>query len=49
MLTTQVLAIFIFCLIGCGLTSWKMGISAGIQASVQYFVDEGVIELEEED
>lgn len=41
-------AIFIFCMIGCGLQCWHLGKSVGIEATVQYMIDQGVLELEED-
>lgn len=48
MVTVQALAIFCFCLIGCGYCSWKLGKQEGITDTVQYFIDTGVIEVTEE-
>jgi hypothetical protein len=47
--TTPEIAIFIFCLLGCGLQSYVLGKRVGIEGAVQYFIDEGVIEVEDED
>ena len=47
MATTPEIAIFVFCLIGCGITSFFIGRQAGIEGAVQYFADVGIIELEE--
>lgn len=41
--------IFAFCLIGCGIHSWKLGINEGIEHAVQYFVDTGVIEVDDDE
>lgn len=43
------LVLIAFCLLGCGITSWRKGRAEGIQASVQYFIDEGIIEVVEKD
>lgn len=43
------IAIFTFCLIGCGISSWFLGRIEGIRASVEYLAEAGYIELEEED
>jgi hypothetical protein len=40
--------IFIFCLIGCGLQSWWIGRRNGVQTTVDYLLDEGYLELDEE-
>jgi len=45
--TTIELAIFIFCMVGCGFHSWKLGKHQGIEATVQYMIDQGVLEVEE--
>jgi hypothetical protein len=44
----QVLSIFMFCLIGCGFTSWHVGKNHGIEMAVQYLIDQGVLEINEE-
>jgi len=41
------IAVFIFCLIGCGVHCWRLGKSEGIEGAVQYFIDNGYIEVEE--
>ena len=43
------LAVFLFCLIGCGIHCWKLGKMEGIEGTVQYFIDQGYIEVEEPD
>ena len=48
MITTTEFAIFIFCLLGCGIHSWKLGKSQGVEATVQYMIDTGVLEVEDE-
>tara|TARA_B000000557_G_scaffold219274_1_gene186983 strand:- start:176 stop:316 length:141 start_codon:yes stop_codon:yes gene_type:complete len=42
------LVIFILCLCGCGLHSWHLGKQQGIEGAVQYFIDQGYIEVEDE-
>lgn len=42
-------AIFAFCLIGCSLTSFYIGRQEGIEGTVQYFIDAGILEVEDED
>ena len=39
----------LFCLIGCGIHCWKLGKMEGIEGTVQYFIDQGYIEVEEPD
>jgi hypothetical protein len=41
-------AIFIFCMIGCGISSWQLGKTTGVEATVQYMIDTGVLEVEED-
>jgi len=41
--------IFIFCLVGCGIHCWKLGKLEGIEGTVQYFIDQGYIDVEEAD
>ena len=48
MVTTPSIAIFIFCLVGCGLTSFFLGRRDGIEATVDYFIEIGVLETEDE-
>lgn len=40
--------LFAACLIGCGIHAWNLGRRAGIEGTVQYLIDEGVLELDEE-
>jgi len=49
-LDTSVLefAIFIFCMIGCGIQCWHLGKGVGIEHTVQYMIDQGVLELEDD-
>lgn len=42
-------AVFIFCLIGCGIHCWRLGKNEGIEGTVQYFIDHGYIEVEDAD
>lgn len=39
--------IFVFCLIGCGLTSYYLGHRAGVEGTVEYLIDTGVLTVEE--
>lgn len=41
------IAIFIFCLIGCGITSYKLGRQEGIETTIEHLVDEGLLNIEE--
>lgn len=43
------LAIFTFCLIGCGLHSFFVGRQDGIQQTIEYLVEQGVLQVEEAD
>ena len=47
MATTPEIAVFVFCLVGCGLTSFFVGRQAGIEGAVQHFIDIGLLEIEE--
>ena len=40
------IAIFIFCLIGCGMTSYNLGRQEGIETTIEHLVDQGLLELE---
>lgn len=42
-------AICAFCLVGCGIVSFKLGRLEGIEHTVQYFINVGVLEVEEEE
>jgi hypothetical protein len=42
------LAIFTFCLIGCGLTCHALGKQEGIESTIEHLVDNGMLELEDE-
>ena len=48
MLSTTHIAIFIFCLIGAGISSWNLGRRDGIEATVEFLVDKGILEVDEE-
>jgi len=43
------IAIFIFCLIGCGLTSYSLGKQEGIETTIEHLVDQGMLEVESEE
>jgi hypothetical protein len=40
-------AVFMFCLIGCGLTSHALGKQEGIETTIEHLVDQGMLELDE--
>ena len=48
MATTAEIAVFVFCLIGCGYHCWALGKREGIEGTVQYLIDTGVIAVEDE-
>lgn len=41
-------AIFVFCLIGCGLTCHALGKQEGIETTIEHLVDHGMLEVDEE-
>lgn len=41
-------AIFVFVVIGCGLTCYALGKQEGIETTIEHLVDNGMLELEEE-
>lgn len=41
-------AIFLFCVFGCGATSWYYGRKSGIEATLEYLAEEGYIEIEDQ-
>jgi len=40
------IAVFVFCLIGCGLTSHSLGKREGIETTIEHLVDHGMLEIE---
>lgn len=42
------LSVFVFCLVGCGLTCHALGKREGIENCITHLVNTGVIELEDE-
>tara|TARA_B110000977_G_scaffold138655_1_gene176084 strand:- start:496 stop:666 length:171 start_codon:yes stop_codon:yes gene_type:complete len=42
------LAIFVFCLIGCGVSCHAVGKQEGIAAAIEHLVDNGMLEIDEE-
>lgn len=49
MISISTLAVFIFCMVGAGYTSYFIGHQAGVEATVRHFIEEGVITLEDEE
>jgi hypothetical protein len=47
--TVHELAIFVFCMIGCGATCWELGRREGIQGTVIYLAERGILTVEEVD
>ena len=43
------IAIFIVCLIGCGLTSYHLGRQEGIETTIEHLVDQGMLEVDVEE
>jgi len=35
-------------MIGCGISCWQLGKTTGVEATVQYMIDTGVLEVEED-
>ena len=48
MATVAELAVFVFCLLSCGIHCWTLGRKEGILGAVQYFIDTGVLEVDDE-
>jgi len=48
MLTTELILVIGFCLIGASYTSWKLGEQRGIMAALDYLHSIGAIELEDD-
>ena len=44
MLTIELIAIFAFCMIGTGLSSFFLGRKEGMEALIEHFIDEGILE-----
>lgn len=49
MATTPEIAVFVFCLIGCGVTSYFIGRQNGIEDVVEHLIDTGVLEVAEDE
>jgi hypothetical protein len=43
------LAVFVFCLLGCGVHCWSLGRQEGVQGTIKYLVDNGLLEVEPEE
>jgi len=43
------IAIFIFCLIGCGMSSYNLGRQEGIETTIEHLVDQGMLEVDSEE
>ena len=43
------IAIFIFCLLGCGIHSYQLGKQEGIETTIEHLVDQGMLEVESEE
>ena len=41
------LSIFLFCMIGCGLTCHALGKQEGIESTIEHLVERGLIELDD--
>ena len=41
-------AVFLFCMIGCGMTCHALGKLEGIETTIEHLVDQGMLELEDE-
>ena len=39
--------IFAFCMLGCAGQAYFLGRRAGIEGTVQYFIDQGVLEIDD--
>ena len=40
--------VFTLCLIGCGTHAWYLGRKVGIQHTVDYLIDNGIIDVDDE-
>ena len=43
------IAIFIFCLIGCGGHCYHLGKQEGIEITIEHLVDQGMLEVDSEE
>ena len=46
--TMAAFIVFTLCLIGCGTHAWYLGRKVGIQHTVDYLIDNGIIDVEDE-
>ena len=46
---TNLVIVMVVCIIGVGYSSYRLGVKRGAEATVQYMIDEGILEFEEED
>ena len=42
------ITVFAICMAGCALTSFHLGRREGIESTVQYLIDQGVLELDDD-
>lgn len=47
MITDTSFIVFVFCLIGCAFSAWRLGHKEGVEDAIQYMLDHGLIELED--
>jgi hypothetical protein len=43
----EITAVFLICLIGAGLTTYALGKKEGIKGTIEYLIEEGLIEVDE--
>ena len=42
------ITVFAICMAGCALTSFHLGRQEGIESTVQYLIDQGVIDIDDD-
>jgi hypothetical protein len=42
------IALFVFCIIGCGLTCHALGKREGMETTIEHLVSKGLLQLDEE-
>jgi hypothetical protein len=42
------IALFVFCIIGCGLTCHALGKREGMEATIEHLVSQGLLQVDEE-
>ena len=42
------IAVFVFCLLGCGLTCHALGKQEGIETTIEHLVDEGLLVVDDD-